>query len=55
MEARLKPTTHPSGEPRGKQALDALVELARDSVQSPAPSRLEQGARTLSAHIAAGQ
>ena len=44
-----------SGEPKGGQALSALTDLARDSVQQPVPLRLDRGLQTLSARIDAGQ
>ena len=55
MESRMTPTMRPSADSKGRQGLDALVELARGSVQPPTPSGLDRGARTLTAHIAAGQ
>ncbi len=40
-----------TGEPRGEQALEVLTELARDSVQTPSPVRLDRGLDALSARI----
>jgi len=55
MGPRMKPGLHPSGETKGHRALAALIDLARGSVQAPSPTRLDQGARALTASIAAGQ